>query len=123
MEGSTHVSGSNGRNKDEIARIYHEHPGEENIVKDGRVLGLACSRAFGDGRWKWLLDLQEDLKRRFNGPSPLTPKYEVQTTPYITAAPVVTSTEIQLDQAIIHHLGHRWAVGYAIQPTICHPRR
>lgn len=87
-----------GSNEEEIDRIYEEHPGEANIVNDGRVLGLMVSRAFGDGRWKWSLDLQEELKRRFNGPSPLPPRYEVQTPPYITAEPVVTSTKIDPSQ-------------------------
>lgn len=83
-----------GYNEEEVARISKEHPGEENVVKDGRVLGMAVSRAFGDSRWKWALDFQRDMKRRFNGPGPLTPRYDVQTPPYLTAEPVVTSTKI-----------------------------
>ncbi|KAK4102934.1 protein serine/threonine phosphatase 2C [Parathielavia hyrcaniae] len=73
-----------GRNADEVARLSREHPGEGNIVKDGRVLGLVVSRAFGDGRWK----------RRFHGPAPLTPKYDVRTPPFLTAEPVMTATKI-----------------------------
>ncbi|KAG2419455.1 hypothetical protein HFD88_004251 [Aspergillus terreus] len=83
-----------GSNEDEIARLYKEHPGEENIVKNGRVLGMMVSRAFGDSRWKWCLDFQQDVKRRFYGPAPLTPRYDVRTPPYLTAEPVVTSTKI-----------------------------
>ncbi|KAJ6019079.1 hypothetical protein N7522_001146 [Penicillium canescens] len=83
-----------GRNDEEIARLYKEHPGEEDIVKDGRVLGIMVSRAFGDSRWKWSLDFQQEMKRRFNAPSPLTPRYDVRTPPYLTAEPVVTSTRI-----------------------------
>lgn len=84
-----------GSNEDEIARLYKEHPGEENIVKDGRVLGMMVSRAFGDSRWKWSLDVQEDVKQRFYGPAPLpAPKYNVQTPPYLTAEPVVTSIKV-----------------------------
>ncbi|GAB1311632.1 PPM-type phosphatase domain-containing protein [Madurella fahalii] len=83
-----------GNNEEEIARLEREHPGEENIVKDGRVLGLMVSRAFGDGRWKWPLELQHDLRRRFYAPSPLTPRYDVRTPPYLTAEPVVTATKI-----------------------------
>lgn len=41
-----------GKNKEEIARLCQEHPGEEDMVKNGRVLGLAVSRAFGDCQWK-----------------------------------------------------------------------
>lgn len=86
-----------GKNPDEVARLSREHPGEENIIagKDGRVLGIMVSRAFGDGRWKWPLELQQDLKRRFHGPAPLTPKYDVRTPPYLTAEPVMTATKIE----------------------------
>ncbi|KAL7938437.1 pyruvate dehydrogenase [Trichoderma chlorosporum] len=87
-------SDQTGSNKEEIARVSKEHPGEENIVKDGRVLGMMVSRAFGDGRWKWPLEFQQDIRRSFYGPSPLTPKYDVRTPPYLTAEPVVTSTKI-----------------------------
>lgn len=83
-----------GHNQEEIARVQNEHPGENEIVKDGRVLGLMVSRAFGDGQWKWPLELQQELKQRFNGPAPLTPRYNVQTPPYLTAAPVITSIKI-----------------------------
>lgn len=83
-----------GNNEAEVARLNQEHPGEEAIVKDGRVLGLVVSRAFGDGRWKWPSEVQKDLNRRFYGPSPLTPRYNIQTPPYITAEPVVTTTLI-----------------------------
>lgn len=41
-----------GKNKEEIARLCQEHPGEEDMVKNGRVLGLAVSRAFGDCQWR-----------------------------------------------------------------------
>ncbi|KAG7294197.1 hypothetical protein NEMBOFW57_004267 [Staphylotrichum longicolle] len=87
-----------GSNADEIARINREHPGEEDtIAKDGRVLGFAVSRAFGDGRLKWPLELQQTLWRKFNGPAPLTPRYDVRTPPYMTAEPVVTATRIDPD--------------------------
>lgn len=83
-----------GSNEEEVARINDEHPGEEAIAKDGRVLGMMVSRAFGDGRWKWPLDFQQDLKQRFNGLAPLTPRYDVRTPPYLTAEPVMTTTKI-----------------------------
>lgn len=41
-----------GFNESEVARVRAEHPGEQDIVKDGRLLGLAVTRAFGDGLWK-----------------------------------------------------------------------
>ncbi|KAH8427422.1 PP2C family serine/threonine-protein phosphatase [Aspergillus melleus] len=83
-----------GKNTEEIARLRKEHPGEEDMIKNGRVLGLAVSRAFGDCQWKWPLEFQHEMKRRFNGPTPLTPRYDVRTPPYLTAEPVVTSTKI-----------------------------
>ncbi|KAK5656579.1 hypothetical protein OQA88_4558 [Cercophora sp. LCS_1] len=83
-----------GDNEDEAARLSKEHPGEEDIIKGGRVLGMMVSRAFGDCRWKWPLELQRDFVRRFYGTAPLTPKYDFQTPPYLTAEPVVTSTKI-----------------------------
>jgi pyruvate dehydrogenase phosphatase len=83
-----------GSNEEEVARISKEHPGEENIAKNGRVLGVMVSRAFGDGRWKWPLELQQDLNTKFCGPGLLTPKYDVRTPPYLTAEPVLTATKI-----------------------------
>ena len=41
-----------GHNKDEVARLRSEHPNEPDMIKDGRLLGLAVTRAFGDGIWK-----------------------------------------------------------------------
>ncbi|KAH0396672.1 protein serine/threonine phosphatase 2C, partial [Aureobasidium melanogenum] len=82
-----------GSNTEEIARIHQEHPGEEDIVKNGRVLGLMVSRAFGDGRWKWPVDLQSDMIEKFEAP-PLRPGNKAQTPPYVTATPIVTSTTI-----------------------------
>ncbi|KAM0415851.1 hypothetical protein ACHAPT_013211 [Fusarium lateritium] len=83
-----------GENKEEIARLTKEHPGEEHVVKDGRVLGMMVSRAFGDGRWKWPLDFQRDAVKRFYGIPPLSPPGGFKTPPYLTAEPVVTSTKI-----------------------------
>lgn len=83
-----------GSNEEEVTRISKEHPGEENIAQGGRVLGLMVSRAFGDSLWKWPVDFQKEMKRRFKGPAPLTPRYDVRTPPYLTAEPVVTSTKI-----------------------------
>ncbi|KAJ5188524.1 hypothetical protein N7491_004848 [Penicillium cf. griseofulvum] len=83
-----------GSNEKEITRISKEHPGEENIAKDGRVLGLMVSRAFGDVLWKWPVEFQKEMKRKFSVSGPLTPRYDVRTPPYLTAEPVVTSTKI-----------------------------
>ncbi|KAL2827692.1 phosphatase 2C-like domain-containing protein [Aspergillus pseudoustus] len=96
-----------GSNPSEIARVIAEHPGEEGsrIVRGGRVLGLMVSRAFGDGQWKWPVKVQKELKERFHGPGPLNPRYEVRTPPYITAEPVVTSTQIEEGRAAFVVLG------------------
>ncbi|KAM0323488.1 hypothetical protein ACHAQA_008768 [Verticillium albo-atrum] len=87
-----------GSNEAEIARLNAEHPGEESIAKNGRVLGIMVSRAFGDGRWKWPLDVQKALRERFSGPGSLAPRYDVRTPPYLTAEPVVTTTKIDLSR-------------------------
>ncbi|KAH7418246.1 phosphatase 2C-like domain-containing protein [Cadophora sp. MPI-SDFR-AT-0126] len=84
-----------GDNQEEIARLKKEHPGEEEIISGGRVLGIMVSRAFGDSRWKWPVDLQKDLKKKFDGPSILVPKYKILTPPYLTAEPIVTTTKIE----------------------------
>ncbi|EFY84326.1 hypothetical protein MAC_09628 [Metarhizium acridum CQMa 102] len=84
-----------GWNEAEVARLNAEHPGEEDLAQDGRVLGLAVSRAFGDGRWKWSSGAMESFSRRFCGPGVLPSKYSIQTPPYITAEPVVTTTTMK----------------------------
>merc|ERR550519_2988015 len=45
----------NSDNKNEMARVFAEHPGEEQtVVKNERLLGqLIPLRAFGDVRFKW----------------------------------------------------------------------
>lgn len=82
-----------GGNPNEAARMRKEHPGEDNVVRNGRVLGgLEPSRAFGDAVYKWSRDTAYKLRENFFGrsPSPL-----LKTPPYVTAEPVVTTTKIQ----------------------------
>ncbi|ORY97049.1 phosphatase 2C-like domain-containing protein [Lobosporangium transversale] len=78
-----------GRNRWEVRRLQEEHPGEENtVVMRGRVLGgLEPTRAFGDARYKWTLDIQERVFRLF--PSYRQPHRNYHTPPYVTAKPVV----------------------------------
>ncbi|KAL3496072.1 protein serine/threonine phosphatase 2C [Aspergillus germanicus] len=90
-----------GSNEAEISRVNAEHPGESSIVQGGRVLGLMVSRAFGDGQWKWPVKVQQELQTRFGGPGLLNPKYKLQTPPYITAEPVVTSTKVEPGRATV----------------------
>ena len=54
------------------------------------------SRAFGDAHWKMPLSLQEHFTTRYGAPGPPTRKYEVSSSPYLTAEPVVTASKIDL---------------------------
>jgi len=79
----------------EVARITALHPGEDGLIADGRIIGLMCTRAFGDGRWKWARDIIADTKRRFSVDryKPYDDKF--QTPPYVTAEPEVTSVVVE----------------------------
>ena len=81
-----------GNNPDEVARLQKEHPNEPKMIKAGRILGMAVTRAFGDSRWKWPRELQEQANRRFFGPKIVEP---LITPPYLTAEPVITTTKIE----------------------------
>ncbi|KAJ7573051.1 hypothetical protein C8J56DRAFT_1174081 [Mycena floridula] len=53
-----------GQNPKELERIRSEHLKDEepNVVRNGRILsGLELSRAFGDARYKWPLEIQSVL--------------------------------------------------------------
>lgn len=82
-----------GSNPTEVARIISEHPDEPNVIRNGRVLGtLEPSRAFGDCRYKLPASIQERIYKQFFGrrlPSNLN------SPPYVTAEPVITTTKIQ----------------------------
>jgi pyruvate dehydrogenase phosphatase len=82
-----------GSNPKEAARMRAEHPDEPYVIRNGRVLGnLEPTRAFGDAFYKWSRETQERIKRHFFGK---TPHQFLQTPPYVTAEPVVTSTHIE----------------------------
>lgn len=69
-----------------------EHPGEEHVIRNGRVLGgLEPTRAFGDAFYKWSVETQLKIKKEFFG---RTPSALLKTPPYVTAEPVVTTTQI-----------------------------
>ncbi|KAJ1954856.1 [Pyruvate dehydrogenase [acetyl-transferring]]-phosphatase 1, mitochondrial, partial [Dipsacomyces acuminosporus] len=82
----------NASNKYELARMHREHPGETDVIRKGRVLGgLMPTRAFGDSRYKWSLETQQDLfpvlyarghRYATTPPGYLSP-------PYVTARPVI----------------------------------
>lgn len=82
-----------GNNKSEEKRMRAEHPGEDNVIRNGRVLGgLEPTRAFGDAFYKWSLDTQLKIKNQFFG---RTPSQLLKSPPYVTAEPVVTTTKIE----------------------------
>jgi len=80
-----------GKNPKELARMRAEHPDEPDCVNEenGRVLGLAPSRAFGDSQWKWDAAKQGKAMKQFFGSNPLK---NSKTPPYVTAEPEVTET-------------------------------
>ncbi|KAF9113907.1 hypothetical protein BGX27_000596 [Mortierella sp. AM989] len=84
-----------GRNRWEVRRLQEEHPGEENtVVMRGRVLGgLEPTRAFGDARYKWSVEVQERVFQLF--PSYRQPHRNYHTPPYVTAKPVVKYHKIR----------------------------
>ena len=82
-----------GANAAEAERLRNEHPGEPNVVKNGRVLGgLEPARAFGDAVYKWSIKTNEELKRSYFG---RTGSAQLRTPPYVTAEPVVTTTKVE----------------------------
>jgi pyruvate dehydrogenase phosphatase len=85
-----------GSNPDEEARMRKLHPGEDHVIRNGRVLGgLEPTRAFGDASYKWTREVSERLKQSFFGK---TPSPQLRTPPYVTAEPVVTTTQIHPEQ-------------------------
>ena len=85
-----------GGTPSEIARLRAEHPGEDNVVRNGRILGnLEPSRAFGDAFYKWTRETQDKIKKSFFG---RTPSQFLKTPPYVTAEPIVTTTAIKPEQ-------------------------
>ena len=84
-----------GNNSDEVARLQKDHPNESKMIKAGRILGMAVTRAFGDSRWKWSREVQEQAHKRFYGPRIIEP---LLTPPYLTAEPVITTTKIEAEK-------------------------
>ncbi|KAL2858682.1 protein phosphatase [Aspergillus pseudodeflectus] len=85
-----------GGTPSEMKRLREEHPGEPNVVRNGRILGqLEPSRSFGDAFYKWSKETQEKIKRQFFG---RTPHPLLKTPPYVTAEPIITTTKIDPSQ-------------------------
>ncbi|KAI9036847.1 type 2C protein phosphatase ptcF [Aspergillus affinis] len=82
-----------GGTPSEMKRLREEHPGEPNVVRNGRILGqLEPSRSFGDAFYKWSKETQEKIKRQFFG---RTPHPLLKTPPYVTAEPIITTTKVE----------------------------
>ncbi|KAL9103551.1 MAG: hypothetical protein Q9163_001429 [Psora crenata] len=81
-------------NNSEVARLKADHPNEPEMIGNGRLLGLAVTRAFGDSRWKWSREIQEKARDRFFGPEL---RESLLTPPYLTAEPVITTTRVDPD--------------------------
>ncbi|KIM73053.1 hypothetical protein PILCRDRAFT_98029 [Piloderma croceum F 1598] len=95
-----------GNNELEIKRLNNspEHPDEE-VIKDGRVLGMGPSRAFGDARWKWPIATQKRLHREYLG---RTIRDDVKTPPYLTAEPIITTTKVEKGDFLIMATDGLW---------------
>lgn len=89
-----------GFNEAEVERLARLHPGEDKIIDpaSGRLLGMAITRAFGDHRWKWPIEVIQKAKKDFFGTDP-RPRYV--TPPYMTAEPEVTTTEVRTEDFAI----------------------
>ncbi|KAF2872281.1 phosphatase 2C-like domain-containing protein [Massariosphaeria phaeospora] len=82
-----------GGTASEEARLRREHPGEPNVVRNGRILGgLEPSRAFGDAYYKWSQQTNQELKKSYFA---RTPSNHLKTPPYVTAEPIVTTTKVE----------------------------
>ncbi|KAL8889909.1 MAG: hypothetical protein Q9215_002891 [Flavoplaca cf. flavocitrina] len=79
------------QNKDEVAKLRAEHPGEADMINDGQVLGNRVTRAFGDLRWKLSAKIQSIAYTRLFG-HPLLPSF--LSPPYINAKPSISTTKI-----------------------------
>jgi pyruvate dehydrogenase phosphatase len=86
-----------GSNEAEKERIALQHPGETPI-NNGRLLGMAVTRSFGDARFKWPADKVESLERRCFAKPKVS---DYLTPPYLIAEPILQSTKIQAGDILI----------------------
>lgn len=85
----------NARNEEEVQRIFSEHPGEEMVIRNERLLGqLQPLRAFGDIQYKWDRVTHNHILTQVYG-GPIVPPNLYKTPPYLTAKPVVTKRQIE----------------------------
>jgi pyruvate dehydrogenase phosphatase len=87
-------------NESERDRICNEHPGEYGVFGPGNrdMLGLQVTRSFGDNRHKWPHRDLLALRDRVKGDWILK---DVCSPPYVTAEPVVSTTEVEAGDFVI----------------------
>ncbi|CAG8576588.1 5394_t:CDS:2 [Acaulospora colombiana] len=92
-----------GRNENEVSRLSEEHPGESNIITNGRVFGgLEPTRAFGDAKYKWDRNLQEIIYTKFFKEKRKVPGNDkFRTPPYVIARPEVIHHKIEADDKFL----------------------
>ena len=83
-------------NPSEVQRVLKDHPNEAStVIRYDRLLGrLTPFRAFGDVRFKWDQENQEQVFEAM-GRSPSADYHEYSTPPYLTAEPEVTCFQLQ----------------------------
>ncbi|KAH8928288.1 protein serine/threonine phosphatase 2C [Atractiella rhizophila] len=82
-------------NPKEKERIEKEHPGEPDVNKNGRTLGLGISRAFGDARFKWTAEEIAQTGKLFAPTSAQKVYSDYKTPPYVTAEPDVCTIDLK----------------------------
>jgi pyruvate dehydrogenase phosphatase len=81
-----------GKSEKEVKRLSKEHPGEDNIIINGRIFGgLEPTRSFGDSKYKWDMKMQDAVFTKFYKTRRGLPGgSRNKTPPYLTARPEVT---------------------------------
>ena len=85
--------------------IIREHPKDDagNVIRNGRILGsLQPSRSFGDLRYKWTAQMQQELLPRLLPPNISGKKTPANllTPPYVTARPEVQYRKFTLPSSV-----------------------
>ncbi|ORY08953.1 phosphatase 2C-like domain-containing protein [Clohesyomyces aquaticus] len=95
-----------GGTASEAERLRKEHPGEPNVVRNGRILGgLEPSRAFGDAIYKWTSKTNAELKESYFG---RTPSPHLKSPPYVTAEPIITTTKVEKGDFVVMATDGLW---------------
>lgn len=83
------------QNPDEVQRLQLEHPGENFVIRNNRLLGqLQPLRSFGDIQYKWDKVTHSHVLTQVYG-GPIVPPSMYKTPPYLTAKPVITHHHLQ----------------------------